>query len=238
MKKKILRNPNAYYYLFVSIALLELIASVLGIILNTSRTSRDNAINNVFLSLLAISLMSVPRYLKTKFNLTFKNSVEILVLVFLFISIVLGFIQEFYITIRGFDKLVHTVSGIVISLVALEAVTIYAHYISNNKKQVIPALFIIVFSFTFTVSLLLLWEFYEFASDTLTFIFTQNPTNMQRYLWSNPSEIFPQGYGLLDTMVDLILGTLGAAVVSIVAFIFLRRTEKKQLHQSINHENN
>ena len=107
--------------------------------------------------------------------MTFKNSVEILVLVFLFISIVLGFIQEFYITIRGFDKLVHTVSGIVISLVALEAVTIYAHYISNNKKQVIPALFIIAFSFTFTVSLLLLWEFYEFASDTLTFIFYTKP---------------------------------------------------------------
>lgn len=51
---------------------------------------------------------------------------------------------------------------------------------------------------------------------------------MQRYLWSNTSNIFPQDYGLLDTMLDMILGTLGAVVVSITVGLFLRRSEKKQ----------
>ena len=69
--------------------------------------------------------MSAPGYMKTKFNITFKNWIEILVLFFLFMSIILGFVQEFYITVQGFDKLVHTISGIVISLVALELVTMY-----------------------------------------------------------------------------------------------------------------
>lgn len=229
MKTKILRNPNFYYYLFVGIALLELIVSLLGIIFNLSRTSRDNALSNVFLSLLSILLMSAPKYLKSKFNLTFKYWIEILVLIFLFISIVLGFIQEFYIHVRGFDKLVHTVSGIVISLVALELVNIYADYILKKKNQTIPVLFTVLFSFTFAVSLLLLWEFYEFTVDTISYIFTQKPTNMQRYLWNNASSIFPQDYGLLDTMLDLILGTLGAAVVSVISFIFLLKAEKKDI---------
>ena len=166
-EKRILKNPSFYYYLFVGIAILQLVVSVLGIFFNFSRTSRDNAISNVFLSLLAILLMSAPRYLKSKFNVIFKNWIEILVLIFLFISIVLGFIQEFYIHVNGFDKLVHTVSGMVISLVALEFVNIYAHYIFEKNNQTIPVLFTVIFAFTFAVSLLLLWEFYEFASDTL-----------------------------------------------------------------------
>lgn len=228
MKTRFYKSSKFYYFLFVGIAVLQLVASVLTIIFNVSNTTRDNAISNIFLCLLAIALMSAPRYMKTKFNITFKNWVEILVLFFLFMSIILGFVQEFYITVQGFDKLVHTISGIVISLVALELVTIYAHHIERNKQQTIPILFTVLFSFAFSVTLLFLWEVYEFLADTITYIFSQNPTNMQRYLWSNTSNIFPQDYGLLDTMLDMILGTLGAAVVSITAGLFLRRTEKKQ----------
>lgn len=228
MKTRFYKSSKFYYFLFVGIAVLQLVASVLTIIFNVSNTTRDNAISNIFLCLLAITLMSAPRYMKTKFNITFKNWIEILVLFFLFMSIILGFVQEFYITVQGFDKLVHTISGVVISLVALELVTIYAYHIERNKQQTIPTLFTVLFSFAFSVTLLFLWEVYEFLADTITYIFSQNPTNMQRYLWSNTSNIFPQDYGLLDTMLDMILGTLGAVVVSITVGLFLRRSEKKQ----------
>lgn len=227
MKKNFLRNPNFYYYLFVVIALLELTASLLGIFLDLSITSRDNAINNVFLSLLTIALMSVPRFLKEKYNIKFKNWIEIFVLIFLFLSIVLGFIQEFYETVKGYDKLVHMISGIVLALVAFESIHIYSNYISQKKNQSIPALFIVLFSFSFTITLLVLWEFFEFLSDTITFNLMNKPTNMQRYQWLNTNRFYPQGYGLLDTMLDLLLGALGSLVVSIGAFILLRRDEKK-----------
>lgn len=228
MKKSFLRNPNFYYYLFVIIASLELIASILGIILDLSITSRDNAVNNVFLSVLAIALMSIPKYLKEKYNFRFKNWIEIFVLIFLFASIVLGFIQEFYETVRGYDKLVHMISGVVLALVAFESVYIYSGYIAKKKNQTIPALFIVLFSFTFSITLLVLWEFYEFLADVITFNLMNNPTNMQRYQWTSSSTFYPQDYGLLDTMLDLLIGAAGSFAVAIIAFVFLKRQEEKE----------
>src|SRR5690554_4851100 len=102
MKTRFYKSSKFYYFLFVGIAVLQLTASILAIIFNVSNTTRDNAISNIFLCLLAIALMSAPRYMKTKFNITFKNWIEILVLFFLFMSIILGFVQEFYITVQGF----------------------------------------------------------------------------------------------------------------------------------------
>lgn len=227
-KKNFLKNPSFYYYLFVVIATLELIVSLLGIFLPIG--SRENSISNVFLSILAISLMSLPRFLKDKYNLKFKGWIEIIILIFLFASIVLGFIQEFYEHITGYDKIVHILGGVVLSLVAFELVHIYSNYISKKKNQKIPALFTILFSFTFSITLLVLWEFYEFLADTLSYNFFSTNTNMQRYKWSNDNSFFPQSYGLLDTMLDLILGALGSAVVSVILFIILRRDEKKELH--------
>ena len=50
-------------------------------------------------------------------------------------------------------------------------------------------------------------------------------SNMQKYLWVNTSSIFPQDYGLVDTMIDLILGCIGALVVCIVGFLIIRKQE-------------
>ena len=226
MKKNFFKNPNFYYYLFVSIAALELIASIL--ILIFANDSRNNAISNIFLSVLAIVTLSFPKYLKDKYHIKFHNWIEILVLVFLFLAIILGFVQDFYVVIRGFDKLVHAISGVVIALVALQGVNIYTSYIENKKAQSIPATFRIFFALTFSISLLVLWEFYEFFVDLVTYHLSVNPTNMQRYQWVSNSSFFPQDYGLQDTMLDLLLGAAGSVVVSITAYIFLRRAEKRQ----------
>lgn len=225
MRKSIFRNSNFYYHLFTSIALLELVASILGVILKTNITSRDSSINNIFLSSLVIILMSVPRFLKSKFKLVITNAVEIFVLIFLFASIVLGFIHNFYEDIYGYDKLVHAVSGVVIALSAFEAIHIYNQ---NSKKYVkLPPVFVSIFSFTFSITLLVVWEFYEFLIDTLSYNFTLSASNMQRYMWMNNYQLFPQDYGLLDTMLDLIVGAIGSLIISVIGYQFLKRKELK-----------
>jgi|SRR5690554_1976207 len=228
-KKNFLKNPSFYYWLFVIIAVLELIVSFLGIFIDISDRSRDASIGNVFLSVLAIGLMSIPRILKERYHLKFKGWIEILILIFIFASIVLGFIQEFYENIKGYDKLVHIISGVVLSLVSFEIIQIYSNYIEKKKNQKIPALFTIVFSFTLSITLLVLWEFYEFFADTISFNFLSSNTNMQRYQWLNSSTFFPQSYGLLDTMLDLILGALGSFVISTILFFILKHHEKNDL---------
>lgn len=230
-KKNFLKNPTFYYWLFVILATLELIVSVLVLIFDFSDFSRDVSIGNIFLSLLAISLMTIPRILKERFHFKFKPWLEILILFFIFASIVLGFIQDFYVHVKGYDKLVHAISGIVLSLIAFEIVHIYSSYIAKKKNQIIPPFFIILFSFTLSITLLVLWEFYEFFVDTISYNLLKNSTNMQRYQWSNNSTIYPQGYGLLDTMLDLLLGALGAFIVSLILFFVLRKDEKNRLNK-------
>jgi hypothetical protein len=223
MKKSIFKSSAFYYHLFTTIALLELTASILGVIFGFSDATRDTSISNIFLSSLVIVLMSVPRFLKSKFKLVITNSVEILVLVFLFASITLGFVHNFYEDIYGYDKIVHAVSGFVIALSAFEAIHIYNQ---NSKKYVkLPAIFVSIFAFTFSITLLVVWEFYEFLIDTLTFNLTLSASNMQRYMWENTYLLFPQDYGLLDTMLDLIVGAIGSLIICILGYHFLKKQE-------------
>ena len=49
MKTRFYKSSKFYYFLFVGIAVLQLVASVLTIIFNVSNTTRDNAISNIFL---------------------------------------------------------------------------------------------------------------------------------------------------------------------------------------------
>jgi hypothetical protein len=76
---------------------------------------------------------------------------------------------------------------------------------------------------------LVLWEFYEFTIDTIAYnLNNDTPRNMQRYQWINESVIYPQPYGLMDTMLDLVVGTVGAAVVSLVGWRILCAKELKK----------
>jgi len=54
---------------------------------------------------------------------------------------------------------------------------------------------------------------------------------MQRYQWVNISAFFPQDYGLLDTMLDLIVGAIGATIVSIIGWKILVRKAKRKIKE-------
>jgi hypothetical protein len=68
------------------------------------------------------------------------------------------------------------------------------------------------------MTLLMLWEFYEFFIDTIAHNINKDTgRNMQRFREElYQGSFFPQTYGLLDTMLDLLVGYVGALVVSIL----------------------
>jgi hypothetical protein len=78
-----------------------------------------------------------------------------------------------------------------------------------------------------------LWEFYEFAVDTIAYnVSSISERNMQRYQWINESTIYPQSYGLMDTMLDLLIGSFGAMVVAIVGWRMLVYKQRKELNSN------
>jgi hypothetical protein len=216
-RKRILDSYQTVYVILVGIVILELIGSVISAILATDSGMRDASISNIFLSMLAIVLFSIPWIIESRFKIDIPNYIEILVLIFLFCSIVLGNIHGFLLNIKGYDKILHTVSGITISIIAFEMIHFY-----NKSRQSVDRMnpgIMAIFAFTFSMTLLVLWEFYEFAIDTISYNFNHDTLrNMQRYQWENSSLYFPQDYGLMDTMLDLVVGAIGSIIVSFVGW--------------------
>lgn len=230
-KRKLhLESSKVVYFIFVGIVLVELIASIASVIFATSSDVRDAGLSNIFLSILAIILFSVPWLIKSRFKLDIPDFLEILVLSFVFASIVLGNIHNFLVNVEGYDKFLHTVSGITISIIAFEIIHFYN--ISKDLATRMNPKLVGLFAFTFSITLLVLWEFYEFLIDTVAYqLNALTLRNMQRYQWLNLGTFFPQDYGLMDTMLDLIVGAIGAAIVSIIGWKLLARKAKKEIKE-------
>ncbi len=184
MKKMKMEKVKLLYIIFLFILFLELLGSLGAVFFAESSIIRDAGITNTFLVVITTIVILIPWIVESRYKIDIPDFLEVILLSMLFISVVLGFLNDYYVNVKGFDKFTHILSGI---------------------------------------TLLVVWEFYEFIADTISYILDNNTLrNMQRYQWINDSLIFPQGYGLYDTMVDLFVGTLGALVVVVVGYLLIK----------------
>lgn len=148
--------------------------------------------------------------------------VQTLASVMLFLTAVLGQYKGFYSTVEWYDAYLHTF-GCFICVFAGYELTLALQRDRQRLAPVVAAISGFGFSFFFAVG----WEIFEFMSDTLTH------GNAQNWAFSNSQGILsyfpdlePQRYALLDTMTDLMFGTVGSIVGGIVLFAYLCRKNK------------
>ncbi|MBQ7688999.1 MAG: hypothetical protein IJT27_07265 [Clostridia bacterium] len=121
--------------------------------------------------------------------------------VFLFFGVVIGYVLNTKTNFAHMDLVEHFMAGVVAAYFAYD----FAVAFQGRSRHLSPAL-ASMFALCFAVFLCVGWEFYEFTMDRL-YGYT-----LQR------SFILDEG-GLVDTMVDLILGSAGALVgMFLVAF--------------------
>ena len=228
MKKLFTDRVKIFYLLFMFILFIELAGAIIGLF-NTNMAVVDASKSNIFLIILTATALIIPWRIEYKYKIDLPDILEYVVLIMLFIAVVLGFLHDYYVHVTGFDKFTHTLSGVTLSLLAFQTVLFM-----NETKSFLLKIgngMVAIFSFAFSMTLLVLWEFYEFTIDVISF--HQNGpilSNMQRYQWTDTPAFFPQDYGLFDTMIDLFVGAFGAMIVSIVGYIILRhKTKKNQL---------
>lgn len=217
MKK--LFSTKTLYYMLYGIVILEIIGAGFSIGFASDAAQRDAAISNMFLGFLAITLFSLPFLIESRWDIEIPTYLKVTVLLFIFAAIVLGNIHNFLVEYQGvYDKILHIVSGVTIAIIGFAIIS----YVNKAKGQATvfsPGL-VSIFAFTFSMTLLVLWEFYEFFIDTLAHNYNPDTErNMQRFreeLYTG--SVFPQTYGLLDTMLDLLVGFVGAAVVSFIGW--------------------
>lgn len=147
----------------------------------------------------------LPVLLGNRFRVKIPHEFESLAVVFVYLSLFLGEVQGYYVRFWWWDLVLHMGSGFLLGILGFLLV-----YVMNEKEDVeldLHPKFIAFFAFMFAVGMGALWEIFEFAADQLL------GTNMQKS-------------GLVDTMWDLIVDVIGAFIISVLGWGFLRNQSR------------
>lgn len=209
------------YWMFQILILCTMMFSLVSLFTEPTLFDKGTHIEHIMLCVVSLVLYNIPSIAQRRFKLYVPSAMHIFVLLFIFAHFILGEVFGTYKVSAVFDKLLHTTSGLAIALGGFSLVNILND--SRNTHLKLSPLFVALFSFCFALAIALLWEVLEFTSDSLF------GTNMQRYIPPENVEqaVLPkQGYGLIDTMGDMIVSTAAAFVVSVLGYVALRKKTK------------
>ena len=169
---------------------------------------------NVFLTITVILLTVCPAYLARYYKIILPPEFQFIAAAFVFLSLFLGSATDFYYKYPWWDVVLHTSSGFLLGIIGFLALFLINH--TDHLPQGIKPSFLCLFAVTFAVTLGVLWEIFEFVVDRFT------AANMQS-----------TETGVVDTMKDLIVDTIGAVVVALMGWRYLRRGEYSSIANSI-----
>jgi len=153
-------------------------------------------------------ITSAPTIFGRRLPVNIPHEYEVLAISFVFASLFLGEFRSYYERFWWWDVALHMTSGLLLGIVGFLLV-----YVLNEVRRVDLHMrpgFVALFAFAFAVAGGAVWEIFEFGMDQLA------GTNMQKPFLGDPS-------GLTDTMWDLIVDTLGAAVISCFGWWHMKR---------------
>jgi uncharacterized membrane protein YjdF len=126
---------------------------------------------------------------------------------FIFASLFLGEVHDYYARFWWWDIALHSTSGFLLGIVGFLLV-----HVLNETEDIgvhMKPGFVAFFAFLFAVGMGALWEIFEFSMDSFFGM------NMQKPMLGDPS-------GLTDTMWDLIVDTLGALIIAVLGYSFIK----------------
>ena len=149
-----------------------------------------------------LMLTFAPALIERRLRVPLPVELTLITCVFLFASFVLGEISDFYEKIWWWDLALHGISALTIGLIGF--LGIYVFYMTHKIE--VAAGWIATITFAIAVSLGTIWEMFEFSMDWY-FGF-----NMQKS-------------GLVDTMTDLLINAVGAAVAAAIGYFYVYKED-------------
>lgn len=210
-------------------------------------------IQNALLCLLSLILLIIPMIIQRKFEVTLPNTLEITIYLFIFSAEILGEINNFYHLIPYWDTILHTLNGFLATAVGFSLIDLLN---KNSKKFNLSPIYLCLVAFSFSMTIGVLWEFFEYTADkffmldmqkdeiiteissvTLDETYSNNPVIIDEIsktvLYNQdgvPIATIENGYldiGINDTMKDLFVNFVGALVFSIFGYFHLKNEGKK-----------
>ena len=200
---------------------------------------------NVFICVLVLFLFILPSIAKKALKIELPSTLEIIILIFIFAAEILGELQCYYIHYAHWDTMLHTTTGFLCAAFGYSLIELLNREQRFNIK--LSPFYLALVAFCFSMTIGVLWEFFEFGMDRIfrtdmqkdtvvSFIASTllDPTQSNvSYLIDNITEVTVNGQtlaingyldiGLLDTMEDLFVNFIGAVVFSICGYIDAKR---------------
>ena len=222
LKAAIRRQPAVFavYTILRLIVLATLVSSIL-------RGEYESA----FICLLVLVLFMLPFFIQQNFGIELPSTLEIIILLFIFAAEILGELKCYFITFHHWDTMLHTTTGFLCAATGFALIDILNRN-SRIKFQLSP-IYVALVAFCFSMTVGVLWEFFEFGMDRLFQMDMQKDTvvNSITSVQVNGQELGFGGYldiGLYDTMKDLFVNFVGAVVFSVTGFFYARSKGKKK----------
>lgn len=243
MKKKYNETNKKSIMVYLILRFLVIISMVFQIVLGN--------ISNSLMCVLALILFTLPTIISEKFKIGIPSLLETIIYLFIFSSAILGEINNFYGIIPFWDTMLHTLNGFICAGIGFSLVDILNQ--STQKIDLSP-LYVAIIAFCFSMTIGVLWEFYEFTADNVLRLDMQKDRIVQSIssvelnksgenvpikindiekteIYSKDGTIttIENGYldiGIIDTMKDLFVNFIGAIVYSFIGYIYIKTRGK------------
>lgn len=232
---------------------IEIVLMVL-VLLSIVRQFSLGSYHNMFLGILTLILFSIPKLIERKLGVSIPGALQAVILIFIFSAEILGEINAFYVKIPIWDTMLHTTNGFLMAAIGFALIDIFNR--SEKFSIKMSPYFVAFVAFCFSMTVGVLWEFFEFGMDWFF------KTDMQKD-WILPVissvKLDPNGanepvkvainsvvingqdwnlggyldVGIVDTMKDLMVNFIGAVVFSIVGILYLKQRGKGKLAASL-----
>lgn len=212
---------------------------------------------NALLCVLSLILFNVTFFIEKKFKIDLPNGLEIAIYCFIFSAEILGEVENFYGTIPIWDNILHTLNGFLAASVGFSLIDLLNKKVKNFN---LSPVFVALVAFCFSMTIGVLWEFYEYSSDKFTLSDMQKDSivstvstvtldpnhdnktvivkNIAKTIMYDKDgkqiAVIDGGYldiGLNDTMEDLFVNLIGAAVFSALGYLYIVDRDKYKIAQ-------
>lgn len=243
-----IKNKKAVLAVYLILRALVLLTMVLQIV--------NGRYENVYVCILTLILFMIPSIVERRLHVDLPDALEIVILCFIFAAEILGEIQEYYLTVPHWDTTLHTVNGFLFAAIGFSMVNLL-----NKNKNVALSLspfYMAVMAFCFSMTIGVLWEFFEWGMDILFDLDMQKDTVLNAihtvdldpdghnipyhitqitdtvvvYADGTQQSLGLGGYldiGLMDTMKDLLVNFIGAVVFSVIGYFYVKSSGKGRI---------
>lgn len=246
LRSAIRRQPVVFavYLVLRLIVLASLVSAIL-------RQEYESA----FVCVLVLFLFMLPFFIQKNFGICLPSTLEIIILLFIFAAEILGELQSYFIQYPYWDTMLHTTNGFLCAAVGFSLIDILNR--DAKIKFTLSPVYVALAAFCFSMTIGVLWEFFEFGMDRLFHMDMQkdtivhtissvmlDPTNSNipitidgiTSVAVNGRDLGFTGYldiGLYDTMEDLFVNFIGALTFSIIGYFSAKSGKNKIAKQFV-----